>query len=113
MGQRAASAGAASATMRAVVVTQPGGLDAREVTTLPMPEPQPGWVRIKVKAFSVNESEVTTDLPAQVFQQQLHAIAAGRLKAPVEKVHHGLDQLREADVEAGTTPTKPGVLLDD
>jgi NADPH:quinone reductase-like Zn-dependent oxidoreductase len=46
--------------MRAVVVTRPGGLDALQVTTVPMPEPQPGWVRIKVKAFGVNESEVTT-----------------------------------------------------
>ncbi|MGW0331748.1 alcohol dehydrogenase catalytic domain-containing protein [Streptomyces sp. NPDC003011] len=46
--------------MRAVVVSQPGGLDALQVTTVPMPEPQPGWVRIKVKAFGVNESEVTT-----------------------------------------------------
>ncbi|MFE7763018.1 alcohol dehydrogenase catalytic domain-containing protein [Streptomyces sp. NPDC057438] len=46
--------------MRAVVVTQPGGLDALQVTTVPVPEPQPGWVRIKVKAFGVNESEVTT-----------------------------------------------------
>jgi NADPH2:quinone reductase len=60
MDKRAASAGAASATMRAVVVSQPGGLDALQVTTVPMPEPQPGWVRIKVKAFGVNESEVTT-----------------------------------------------------
>ncbi|MFD3505157.1 alcohol dehydrogenase catalytic domain-containing protein [Streptomyces sp. NPDC058678] len=46
--------------MRAIVVTQPGCLDALQVTTVPMPEPQPGWVRIKVKAFGVNESEVTT-----------------------------------------------------
>ena len=60
MDKRAASAGAPSATMRAVVVTEPGGLDALQVTTVPMPEPQPGWVRIKVKAFGVNESEVTT-----------------------------------------------------
>ncbi|WP_334573740.1 alcohol dehydrogenase catalytic domain-containing protein [Streptomyces sp. B21-108] len=54
------STGAPSATMRAVFVTQPGGLDALQVTTVPMPEPQPGWVRIKVKAFGVNESEVAT-----------------------------------------------------
>ncbi len=60
MAKRAASAGAASATMRAVVVTQPGGLDALQVTTVPVPERQPGWVRIKVKAFGINESEVTT-----------------------------------------------------
>lgn len=46
--------------MRAVVVTSPGGLDALRVTAVPVPEPQRGWVRIKVKAFGVNESEVTT-----------------------------------------------------
>jgi NADPH:quinone reductase len=60
MDKHAASADAPSATMRAVVVTEPGGPDALQVTTVPMPEPQPGWVRIKVKAFGVNESEVTT-----------------------------------------------------
>ncbi|WP_329296856.1 alcohol dehydrogenase catalytic domain-containing protein [Streptomyces pseudovenezuelae] len=56
-----------------------------------------------------------TDLPAQVFQQQLQAIADGRLKAPVAKVYHGLEQVRDAqaDVEAGTTPGKHVVLLDD
>ncbi|MGX5210305.1 alcohol dehydrogenase catalytic domain-containing protein [Streptomyces violaceus] len=56
-----------------------------------------------------------TDLPAQVFQQHLQAIAAGRLKAPVAKVYHGLEQVRDAqaDVEAGTTPGKHVVLLDD
>nr|WP_237270166.1 zinc-binding dehydrogenase [Streptomyces caniscabiei] len=56
-----------------------------------------------------------TDLPAEVFQQQLQAIADGRLKVPVAKVHHGLEQVRDAqaDVEAGTTPGKHVVLLDD
>ncbi|MEU4384130.1 zinc-binding dehydrogenase [Promicromonospora sp. NPDC023805] len=60
MDKRTATGGAASATMRAVVVTRPGGLDALQVTTVPVPEPRPGWVRIRVKAFGVNESEVTT-----------------------------------------------------
>jgi hypothetical protein len=50
-----------------------------------------------------------------VFQQQRQAIAAGRLKAPVAKVYHSLEQVRDApaDVEAGTTPGKHVVLLDD
>ncbi|WP_089508608.1 zinc-binding dehydrogenase [Streptomyces sp. NBS 14/10] len=51
---------AAPATMRAVVVTRPGGLDALEIKDVPVPARKPGWVRIKVKAFGVNESEVTT-----------------------------------------------------
>lgn len=56
----AASDDAAPATMRAVVVTRPGGLDALEIKDVPVPVRKPGWVRIKVKAFGVNESEVTT-----------------------------------------------------
>ena len=46
--------------MRAVVVTRTGGLDALEIKDVPVPVRKPGWVRIKVKAFGVNESEVTT-----------------------------------------------------
>lgn len=46
--------------MRAVVVTRPGGLDALEIKDVPVPVRKPGWVRIKVLAFGVNESEVTT-----------------------------------------------------
>ncbi|MFH8978792.1 alcohol dehydrogenase catalytic domain-containing protein [Streptomyces sp. NPDC017890] len=57
---RGASGGTVSATMRAVVVSRTGGLDALQPAMVPVPEPQPGWVRIKVKAFGVNESEVTT-----------------------------------------------------
>jgi NADPH:quinone reductase-like Zn-dependent oxidoreductase len=55
------------------------------------------------------------DLPAHVFQQQLQAIAEGRLKAPVAKTYRGLEQVRDAqaDVESGTTPGKHVVLLDD
>lgn len=57
----AATAGhPAPATMRAVVVTRPGGLDALQIQDVAVPAPPPGWVRIKVKAFGVNESEVTT-----------------------------------------------------
>lgn len=46
-------------------------------------------------------------------QQQLQAIAVGRLKAQVVKVYHGLEQVRDAqaDVEAAT-PGKHVVLLD-
>jgi NADPH:quinone reductase-like Zn-dependent oxidoreductase len=55
------------------------------------------------------------DLPADVFAHQLHAIADGRLKVPVAKVYHGLEQVRDAqaDLESGTTPGKHVVVLDD
>ena len=60
MSQPTATGDAAPATMRAVVVTRPGGLDALEIQDVPVPVRKPGWVRIRVKAFGVNESEVTT-----------------------------------------------------
>ncbi|MED7931164.1 zinc-binding dehydrogenase [Nonomuraea sp. LP-02] len=60
MSHNTAADGAAPATMRAVVVTRPGGLEALEIKDVPVPVRAPGWVRIKVKAFGVNGSEVTT-----------------------------------------------------
>ncbi|MFF3736763.1 alcohol dehydrogenase catalytic domain-containing protein [Streptomyces sp. NPDC002566] len=56
-----------------------------------------------------------TDLPPEVFQRQLQAIAEGRLKVRVAKTYRGLEQVRDAqaDVESGTTPGKHVVLLDD
>ncbi|WP_426497274.1 alcohol dehydrogenase catalytic domain-containing protein [Streptomyces sp. D54] len=60
MSQPTTADGGAQATMRAVVVTRPGGLDALEIKDVPVPVRKPGWVRIRVRAFGVNESEVTT-----------------------------------------------------
>ncbi|MGW7279936.1 alcohol dehydrogenase catalytic domain-containing protein [Streptomyces sp. NPDC054844] len=60
MSQPTAADDTARAMMRAVVVTHPGDLDALEIKDVPVPVRKPGWVRIKVKAFGVNESEVTT-----------------------------------------------------
>jgi NADPH2:quinone reductase len=55
-----------------------------------------------------------TDLPADVFNRQLAAIADGRLKVPVAKVYHGLEMVLEAqaDLEARTAPGKYVVVLD-
>lgn len=40
--------------MRAVVLTEPGPVSNLQIRTLPVPEPRPGWVRIKVGAFGLN-----------------------------------------------------------
>src|SRR5881409_553440 len=48
--------------MRAVVLDAPGPPDALEIRELPVPEPQPGWVLIQVKAFGLNRSELHTRL---------------------------------------------------
>lgn len=48
--------------MRAVVLDGPGPVADLQVRELPIPEPAPGWVRIKVMAFGLNRSELHTRL---------------------------------------------------
>ncbi|MDX3194690.1 zinc-binding alcohol dehydrogenase family protein [Streptomyces sp. MN03-5084-2B] len=48
--------------MRAVVLREPGPVEHLELTDLPLPEVKPGWVRIAVKAFGLNRSELHTRL---------------------------------------------------
>lgn len=49
-------------TMRAVVLEAPGPPEALRIRQLPIPEPRPGWVLIRVKAFGINRSELHTRL---------------------------------------------------
>lgn len=46
--------------MRAVVMHTPGGPEVLQIEELPVPEVRPGWVRIRVKAFGLNRSELFT-----------------------------------------------------
>ncbi|CAM5671473.1 Alcohol dehydrogenase [Streptomyces tendae] len=80
--------------MRAVVVTHPGGLDALEIKDVAVPVRKPGWVRIKVKAFGVNESEVTTrkgESDAEVTYPRIPGI-------------EGVGVVDEADKDSGLRP---------
>jgi NADPH:quinone reductase len=45
-------------TMRAVVLDAPGPVEDLQIRDLPLPEPRPRWVRIKVMAFGLNRSEL-------------------------------------------------------
>lgn len=49
-----------SETMRAIRLTGPVDIDRLAVTDVPKPEVRPGSVRIRVTAFGVNESEVSS-----------------------------------------------------
>jgi NADPH:quinone reductase len=53
---------AMTATMKAVVLSAPGPVENLRIRDLPIPDPKPGWVRIKVKAFGLNRSELHTRL---------------------------------------------------
>jgi NADPH:quinone reductase-like Zn-dependent oxidoreductase len=45
-------------TMRVIRLTGPVDIDGLGVSDAPIPEVRPGWVRLRIKAFGVNESEV-------------------------------------------------------
>ena len=49
-------------TMKAVVLNEPGPVENLTIVEMPIPEPPPGWVRIAVKAFGLNRSELHTRL---------------------------------------------------
>ncbi len=48
--------------VRAVVLSEPGPVENLVARDLPVPEPPPGWVRIRVRAAGVNRSELHTRL---------------------------------------------------
>lgn len=47
-------------TMRAAVLDAPGGPDAFTLRDVPLPASRDGWVRIRVRAFGLNRSELMT-----------------------------------------------------
>ena len=46
--------------MKAIRVHRPGGPEVLQIEELPKPEPRTGWVRIRVRAFGLNRSELYT-----------------------------------------------------
>ncbi|MCH7548799.1 MAG: zinc-binding dehydrogenase [Candidatus Krumholzibacteriota bacterium] len=70
--------------MRAIVVEKPGGPEVLRLKERPVPEPEPGWVLIQVKAFGLNRSELFTrrgDSPSVQFPRILGIEAVGEVVA--------------------------------
>src|SRR3954463_4960729 len=88
-----------TASMRAVVLDAPGPPEALRIRDLPVPEPRPGWVLIRVKAFGLNRSElreladlvvVIATVQAQALRRLLGRDRAGdrsRLKRRLQQLH--------------------------
>ena len=49
-----------AAVHRAAVVHAPGPPDVLQVEERPRPEPRPGWVLVRVRAFGLNRAELVT-----------------------------------------------------
>jgi NADPH:quinone reductase-like Zn-dependent oxidoreductase len=76
-------------TMRAVVLTQPGPVENLQIRELPIPDPRPGWVRIAVKAFGLNRSELHLRL----------GLAEGGVRFPIVP---GIEAVGIVDAAPGT-----------
>lgn len=72
-------------TMEAIRITGPGTPDDLRVSTVPLPPLQPGWARIRVRAFGINESEATSlaggSSPDFTYPRILGIEAAGTIDA--------------------------------
>jgi len=71
--------------MRAVVLDAPGPSSNLHLRELPVPEPRPGWVLLRVEAFGLNRSELHTRLglagPDVTFPRVLGIEATGIIEA--------------------------------
>lgn len=81
-------------TMRAVVLSGPGGVENLELADLPVPRPEPGWVRIKVAVFGLNRSELHTRLG--------YAEGVTFPRVPGIEAAGVIDDPGDTDLEAGT-----------
>ncbi len=72
-------------TMRAVVLDAPDPPAALALRELPVPEPRPGWVLLRVEAFGLNRSELHTRLglagPDVTYPRVLGIEASGVVEA--------------------------------
>jgi len=80
-------------TMKAAVIRAPGGPEVLAIEDWPVPEPEAGWVLIKVKAFGLNRSELFTrqgHSPNVPFPRVLGIEAVGVVElAPGEEFESG------------------------
>lgn len=77
-------------TMRAVVIREPGGPEVLEVREVPVPEPAPGEIRVRVAAAGVNRADLLQrkgghpappgwprDIPGMEFSGVVEEVGAG------------------------------------
>lgn len=70
--------------MKAVVIRVAGGPEVLQLESVPVPEPKPGWVLIRVRAFGLNRSELFTrqgHSPNVAFPRVLGIEAVGEVVA--------------------------------
>ena len=75
--------------MRAAVVTAHGGPECLEYTTAPVPEPPPGWMRVRVLACALNMLDVFVRRGMPGVSLELPHIPGGDVVGVVDKLGDG------------------------
>ncbi|MEI6946306.1 NADP-dependent oxidoreductase [Paraflavisolibacter sp. H34] len=90
--------------MKAVVLTEPGGIDKLEVTDLPLPAPQKGEVVIKVRALSINPVDMKTRKGAAQYaklKEEPPVILGWDISGEVTEVGEGVTAFQAGDAVFG------------
>lgn len=96
-------------TMRAVVTTGHGDLDKLDYTTVPVPQPKPGEVLIRVSACGINNTDIWMREGRYGTEDDPNAIAASSREPGVFPRIQGIDVVGEiVDVGEGVSPERIG-----
>jgi NADPH2:quinone reductase len=83
--------------MRAVLVRQPGGLDALEAAELPLPRPGPGEARVKAMAIGVGRPDALMRTGRYKWMPPLPAIPGNEMAGVVDALGKGVEGVAVGD----------------
>ncbi|PYE54186.1 NADPH:quinone oxidoreductase family protein [Deinococcus yavapaiensis] len=89
-----------AATMRAIQVQRLGGPEVLELTTLPVPEPQAGQVRIKVQAVGLNFADILAVRGEYLTRTRVPMVPGMEFAGIVDKLGEGVTHLQEGQLVA-------------
>lgn len=78
--------------MKAVVIRSPGGIEALELTELPLPEPGPGQARVKAVAIGVGRPDALIRTGKYKWMPPLPAIPGNEIAGVVDAVGPGVEE---------------------
>ena len=85
------------ATMQAVILTKKGGPEVLETVELPLPEPNRGEVRVKVRATGVGATDITMRRGSYPYAPPIPFVPGYESAGIVDAVGTGVTQLKEGD----------------
>lgn len=86
--------------MRGIQVTRLGGPDVLEIHDLPVPEPRPGQVRVRVKAVGLNFADILAVRGEYLTRTKLPLVPGMEFAGTVDKLGEGVTGLREGQLVA-------------